>query len=393
MVNPNRISIDTRTIKAGDTFIPIKGKNFDGRDFIPAALKKGASVLKVKNGLKALQDIAACHRQKFNIPIIGVTGSSGKTTTKDMITSILSQELKTLKNEENLNNEIGVPMTLLKLKKEHQAAVIEMAMQKLGELELLAKIVKPTIAVITNIGEAHLKYLKTKRNIAKAKSEILKFLQKGDWAVLPSDDQYTKFLCKKAPKGVNTKLFGIENVVNNEKFLKYIPLPGRHNIYNALAAIKVAKILKIKDSSIIAGLKKFKPSSKRMEFIKLKNKATLINDSYNANPSSMRAALLTLAGLKAKRRIAVLGDMLELGSSAKSAHKKTGNLVRKLGIDVLITVGKLSRGMKGDFHYTNPHLAAKKLKTIIKPRDIILVKGSRGIKMEAAVVELADTYV
>jgi len=405
------IVIDSRKAKPKDIFIAIRGENFDGHDFLKDVLKKKVScliisrsqipdprsqqctIIKVKDTLKALQDIAAYHRSKFSIPIIGVTGSSGKTTTKDMIASVLSQELNTLKNEENLNNEIGVPLTLLRLKPTHQVAVIEMAMQNTGELELLAKIVKPTIAVITNIGEAHIKYLKTRKNIAKAKSEILKYLQIGNYAILPADDKYKSFLKTQVPKGVEIMQFGIEKIIKYEKFLKHITIPGRHNIYNTLVAIKIAKLLKLKDRSIIEGIKQFKPSSKRMEFIKFKNGALLINDTYNANPQSMRAALLTMASMPGKRKIAVLGDMLELGNISKKAHKEIGSFCKKLSIDLLITVGKLSKNMNGNFHCKNALEAARKLKTIIKPHDIILIKGSRGIKMDAAVVELVYTYV
>ena len=404
------VSINSRNIHPGNVFIAIKGKRFDGHNFVNEAIKNGATCLilsKVPNKLTTklanrltivkvkdtLQDIAAYHRNKFRIPIIGVTGSSGKTTTKDMLASILSQEYKTLKNEENLNNEIGVPLTLLKLKATHQVAVIEMAMQNIGELELLAKIVKPSIAIITNIGEAHLKYLKTRKNIAKAKAEILTYLKSGDYAILPADDKYIGYLANKVPEGVHKILFGIEKIIPNKKFIEHISLPGRHNIYNSLAAIKAAKILKLKDTSIIKGLKKFKPSSKRMEFLKLRNGSVIINDSYNANPSSMKAALLTLAGFPGSRKIAVLGDMLELGKYSKKYHIEIGTFCKKLGINILITVGKKSKAMNGDFHFNDSRSAAKKIKTIIKPRDIILVKGSRGIKMEAAVVELVYTYV
>lgn len=405
------ISINSRTLSPGDVFIAIKGWKFDGHDFIREAIKNGASciiisrsqildprpclpagrsqhginIIYVKDTLKALQNIAAYHRNKFNIPIIGITGSSGKTTTKDMLASILSQELKTLKNEQNFNNEVGVPLTLLKLNKSHQVAVIEMAMQGLGELKLLAKIVKPSIVIITNIGEAHLGHLKTKRNIAKAKSEISTYLKKKDMAILPADDRHLNFLRKKIPNGAQISLFGEKDIEKYKSILKYIPLPGQHNVLNALAAIAAAKALRIKDSSIIKGLEKFKPSSKRMDIIKTKNKITIINDTYNANPSSMKAALSTLAAYPGGRKIAVLGDMLELGQKSKFFHNAIGNYAKEMGIDVLISVGKLSRDIKADFHYKTTAQAAKKLMAIAKPGDTMLVKGSRGMHMEKIV--------
>ncbi len=402
----DKIFINGRLSTPGSVFIAIKGENFDGHDFINQAIKKGAklaivsnkekslpyvkkiAIIKVDDTLKALQDIAGYHRRKFNIPVIGITGSSGKTTTKDILASILSQELKTLKSQENLNNEIGVPLTLLRLKKSDQAAVIEMAMQKTGELDLLAKIVNPSIVIITNIGEAHLEYLKSRKNVAKAKSEILNYLGKDGTAILPADDKFVGFLKKRVPKKAKIILFGIEKIIKNEKYLKGIPLPGRHNVYNCLAAIKAAKILKIKDSSIIKGIKKFKPSSKRMEFVRRKDGITIINDTYNANPTSMKAALLTLASLKAKRRIALLGDMLELGKNSKKYHKEIGIFAKKLGIDLIISKGKLSKAIKGQNHFEDGKEALSHLKKIIRPGDLILIKGSRGMHLDNIVDNL-----
>ncbi|MGB9612793.1 MAG: UDP-N-acetylmuramoyl-tripeptide--D-alanyl-D-alanine ligase [Candidatus Margulisiibacteriota bacterium] len=390
-----KISIDSRTLKPAELFIPIKGKRYDGAAFIPEALKKGGVVLKVKDGLKALQKLAAYHRSKFKIPIIGVTGSCGKTTTKDMIASILSQEMPTLKNEENYNNEIGVPLTLLKLTKRHKAAIIEMAMQRLGEIKELAKICKPTIAVVTNIGEAHLAFLKSKKNIAKAKSEIFYFLKRGDFAVINQDDEYFEHLKSKAKrKGAKIITFGLlEKAEVTPKELRGIklPIPGEHNIYNALAAIAVAKILKIKKSSIKKGLETFNPSSHRMHLIDLPRGIRIIDDTYNANPSSMAAALKTLAHefQVSGRKIAVLGDMLELGRSTKAAHRRILKLAQDLKIDKIFTIGKC---------WPNPSFKdqsklLKNLKNFLKPHDIILFKGSRGMHLDAAVVELADTYV
>ncbi|MBU0572892.1 MAG: UDP-N-acetylmuramoyl-tripeptide--D-alanyl-D-alanine ligase [Candidatus Margulisbacteria bacterium] len=393
---PN-ISIDTRTINKGDLFIPIKGPNFDGRDFIKEAKRKGARVLDTKNGLKDLQKMAKEHRDKFDIPVIGITGSSGKTTTKDMLASILSQKYNTLKNMENHNNEIGVPLTLLKLKPSHQAAVVEMGMQGLGEIKLLGDIARPDIVIITNVGEAHLGLLKSKANIARAKAEILKYLQKGDLAVLPADDHHIKFLRKSVPKGVTIKTFGRRDFETYKNILKSIPLPGNHNKLNALAAIRVAEELGLKKKDIIAGLKKFKPSSKRMEFIKTKKGYWIINDTYNANPSSMEAAISVLAstlapssveGPNALRTIALIGDMLELGKYAKAAHQRIGRFARKQGIDIIISVGKLSKAVKSDFHYTDTRQAAKAIKKMLKKGDVILAKASRSLRLEEVVDHL-----
>jgi UDP-N-acetylmuramoyl-tripeptide--D-alanyl-D-alanine ligase len=383
------ISIDSRTILPGELFIPIKGEKFDGHQFIPAALRKGALVLETDNGLKALQALAAYQRGKFNLPVVGVTGSVGKTTTKDMIASILAREFPTLKNEENFNNEIGVPLTLLRLTKKHQAAVIEMAMQKPGEIEDLAAIVRPTIAVITNIGESHLEFLKTRRNIARAKAEIFNYLGKEDHAVINQDDEYYEHLKSKVKnQKLKVMTFGIiEKADVTPKELKGIklPLPGEHNIYNALAAIAVAKILKAKRSSIKRGLEHFIPSSRRMEVIVRPDGTKIINDTYNASPQSMSAMLKTIAALPG-RKIAVLGDMLELGRSAKNAHRKIINLSRALKIDKIFTFGQLWPGSSHPLK--NKKELVKYVKKLIQPRDIILVKGSRGMKMEEVVEAL-----
>ncbi|MFA4905673.1 MAG: UDP-N-acetylmuramoyl-tripeptide--D-alanyl-D-alanine ligase [Candidatus Margulisiibacteriota bacterium] len=379
------ISTDTRSLKPGELFIPLKGKNFDGRKF----LKKAPLALDVKNGLSALQKLAAYHRNKFKIPFIGVTGSVGKTTVKDMLASILSQEMEVLKNEENFNNEIGVPLTLLKLNKKHKTAVIEMAMQKLGEIEELARIVRPHVAVITNIGEAHLKFLKTKRNIAKAKAEIFTYLKKGDFAIINQDDEFFEHLGTRARElGARVLTFGIlEKADVTPKDLKGIklPIPGEHMIMDALAAIAAAKALGIKRTSIKKGLEKFQPSSKRMQVILKVDGTKIINDTYNANPQSMAAALKVLASLSG-RKIAVLGDMLELGKISKTAHRRMIRLARALKIDRVYTLGKL--WPKVSTPEKDQKTLLKKLKKFIQPRDIILVKGSRGLKMENIVEAL-----
>jgi UDP-N-acetylmuramoyl-tripeptide--D-alanyl-D-alanine ligase len=410
------ISTNSRTVKKGELFIALSGEKFDGHKFVAQALKKGAAgalisktiniktdkpLIRVRDTLKAFQELARIYKKRFDIPFVGITGSSGKTTTKDMLASILSLAGKTLKTEENYNNEVGVPQTLLKLTKRHKFAVIEMAMQGLGEIKELAEIVTPHIAVITNIGSSHLKYLKTQVNVAKAKSEILLFQKENDIAILPADSEYFKFLDGRAKGKVLS--FGIENNpdiyasninyqcdsstfnIRGERLNVSVnlPQPGKHNIYDALAAAAAAISLKIKPAHIKRGLETFKLSSKRSNIIKTRG-ITVIDDTYNANPDSMAAALNVLENYPG-RRIAVLGDMFELGKIAASSHKKTGELSRALGIDILITVGKLMKLAKGDHHFSSNAQAMKKLKSIIKSGDAILVKGSRGMRMEEIV--------
>lgn len=380
------ISTDSRQTAPGELFIPLKGDKFDGAKFIPEVLKRGASALFVKDGLKALQTLAAYHRNKFKIPFIGVTGSCGKTTTKDMLASILGREKRVLKNEGNLNNEIGVPLTLLKLSKQHQVAVIEMGMQGLGEIRELAAIVLPTISIVTNIGESHLEYLKTKRNVAKAKAEIFDFLGKNDYAIINQDDEYFEHLKERVKaRGAKVVTFGLlEKADVDTSELKGIelPVPGDHNIYNALAAIAAAKIQKVKRRSIIKGLSTVPLSSRRMHVNNLPDGTKVIDDTYNANPQSLAAALKTIGGMNG-RKIAVLGSMLELGKTTKTAHARALKLARDLKIDFIFTYGEYWPSAANNFRTKD--LLIKKLKKIIRPRDIILVKGSRGMRMEEVV--------
>ncbi len=414
------VSTDSRTIKKGELFIALKGPNFDGRRFAKAALKKGASAAIVSNGLKALHDIALAHRKKMKAKVIAITGTSGKTTTKDMLSSVLSLCGATLKTEKNLNNEIGVPLTLLKIRPSHKYAVVELAMQKKGEIRQLARICRPDIAVVTNTGQAHLKQLKTRRNIALAKSEIFEFLQKDSFAIVNKDDDHYPLLRKKAGlSGARIISFGMTASANiralspstkdnkavftlcgrGRRINLKLSLPGAHNIYNAMAASAAAIELGIENSKIKQGLAKAAFSGKRLEIVKGRKKTTIINDTYNANPSSMKAALAVLAGLspaekgKTFKRIAVLGDMLELGKASKKAHHDIGKLSAALNIDILVAAGKEAKhiylGAKGSnnsgmsiYYFADKCSAAKKIGELLRPNDIILYKASRGMRLE-----------
>jgi UDP-N-acetylmuramoyl-tripeptide--D-alanyl-D-alanine ligase len=432
------ISTNSRAVKRGELFIPLFGKKHDGHKFIAEAFRRGAAgtliskklkplpkgkiVIRVKDTQRALQDIALFHRRKFTIPVIGITGSSGKTTTKDMIAAILSKGKKTLKSEQNYNNEIGVPLTLLKLSKKHRAAVIEMAMQRPGEIEELAGIVLPTIAVITNVGEAHMQFFKSKKKIAEVKAEIFKFLRKKDFAVLNSDDEYLPLLKRKArraklitfglDKNSTARATEIKNGNRSASFILNfkgrkerlnIPLPGIHNVMNALAAAAAGISAGASMRSVKSGLKNFKLSSKRMD-IKTRRGIRVINDSYNANPSSMKAALTVLSeqgpvlGVAPPRRIAVLGDMLELGRISKSSHIDVGRFAAKKNIDILLTKGYLSKGiaagaksqkLKRIYSAGSNEEAKRILRKLVRKNDVILIKGSRGMRME----EIAETLL
>ncbi len=435
----NRISIDSRTLIPGDLFFAIIGPNFDGHDFIFEACNKGAIgvvvckrtsallqneqigkdkiIIEVKDTLSALQDWSKHYKDKFKTFNICVTGSNGKTTTKEIIAHILSQEFPLLKTSGNYNNEIGIPLTLLQLNKSHKLLVAEMGMRGLGEIKTLTNFIPPDLAVITNIGEAHIGLLGSKDNIFKAKSELLQSLDKDGIAIINKDDPYF-FKMLEIVKDKKVYTFGIENKsdimacnirmvsdkgirftleVQNDKSRKiYFPLLGRHNIYNALAAIAVAFTLGIELDLIERGLSSFKPLDLHMQLSNFCNDIKILNDSYNASPLSVKNALETLAEVaRTNRKIAILGDMLELGEKTDFYHREIGKKVAKLSIDTLITVGSGGKiiaqsskkeGMAEErvfsFDKNKKLNLAKKLLNLTKPGDFILLKGSREMEME-----------
>lgn len=421
------ISTDSRSISEGDLYIPIRGEKFDGHDFIKQAMQNGAiasltereedieeykNIILVKNTLGAFHDLALHYKQKFNIPFIAVTGSSGKTTTKDILTAVLKQRFKVLKTQGNYNNEIGLPLTLFQLENHHEIAVVEMGMNHRGEINRLVNMVFPDIAIITNIGVTHIENLGSKDEIFAAKKEIMMTLKKQQLALLNGDDLYLKTIkgqdfqvdfvgiegknLNLKAKNIVRKENGVEFSVEardgqTEKF--YLSLPGVHNVYNALFAIYIGRYYGLNNQEIQAGFNAFKPSEMRMNIFQ-KGKIRIINDVYNANPDSMEAALNTLKDSgENKRTIAVLGDMLEMGEWAEKAHFNIGKTLAQLQIDLLIGVGEhscayvdgaLSKGLSKEhavFFKSNEE-AIHHLKQIIKDEDVLLIKGSRGMKME-----------
>jgi UDP-N-acetylmuramoyl-tripeptide--D-alanyl-D-alanine ligase len=431
------VSIDSRTIKKGELFVAIKGARFDGHDFVPEVINSGAwgalvgrseletkyaslgglrNILAVEDTISALQEMSQMHRKKFSIPIIGITGSNGKTTTKEMLASILNQRGSVLKNEGNLNNHIGVPLTLLKLDARHKSAAVEMGMSALGEIDALARIVSPDVGVITNIGPAHLEFLGTMDIVAQAKAELLGNLKMDGTAVLNADDRYFATLRNKY--GGRVLSFGIENKANvsasrirqgndftdmtieaDDSMVNLrLPAVGKHNIYNALAATAAAIAVGIPLDAVKCGLEDFSPVAMRSELKQVKGR-TVLADYYNANPGSVNAALETLISLRAgQKSVAVLGDMLELGDTTVDAHREVGRTVAHLGVDVLITMGSLAihinegaleEGMPKDrVIAAGSHAeAAALLKERSKNGDVVLIKGSRGMKMEKILEE------
>ncbi len=424
------ISTDSRKISEGDLFIPLIGENFDGHNFISKSLEAGAAgvitqkehngyggkaVIKVEDTLQALKDIASYYRSKFKIPFTGITGSVGKTSTKDMVASVLNQRFNVLRTEGNFNNEIGLPLTILRLDSFHEAAVIEMGMSGFGEISSLTSIVKPHIAIITNIGLSHIEKLGSRQNILKAKMEILEGLDKDGLVILNGDDKLLYGL--KNLLGFRTLFYGMEEgmdyqasnistsgengsefdiTINNAEYHICVPVPGVHNVYNALAAIAAGIELGMPMDKIIRGIADFKPGKMRQNIIS-HNGIKIINDAYNASPQSMEAGINVLKDIAGNNRtVAILGDMLEMGDWAEKAHKDVGMFAVSKGIDYILTVGNNALNIAAGaaesenmpdkvFSFISNKDVNEFLKGFVKKGDTILVKGSRGMKMEEIV--------
>ncbi|MCM8789841.1 MAG: UDP-N-acetylmuramoyl-tripeptide--D-alanyl-D-alanine ligase [Candidatus Omnitrophica bacterium] len=429
-VNFKGVSIDSRTVKSGEIFLAIKGENFDGHNFISDAVKKGAkaiifdsdkcavkklprtvSLIKVENTTKALGDIARSHREKFSIPVIVVTGSNGKTTTKEMIASILSLKAKVLKNEGTKNNHIGLPLTLLKLNKSFGFVVLEAGSNHPGEIAYLAGISLPNIGIITNIGPSHLKFFVDVAGVFKEKYSLTKYLKEPYIAILNADDRFLRRkveIGRKKPVvfgfGLNSKTDffagdakvqeGKTEFTLNKKYRFTLKTIGYYNIYNALSAIAVGRIFGLDYKAMRNRLSNFNFPKSRLRVLKRHN-TTFIDDTYNSNPLSLTSALDALDNFKTPgRKIFVMGDMLELGRMSRSFHQKAGMRVAK-SCDCLITVGKFSRhtadraktcglSPKNIFSCENSQQARQILFDILSPiqLDVVLIKGSRLLKME-----------
>ena len=423
------VSTDSRKIIAGGVFLALNGENFDGHDFAAEALAKGAAglivsrplagfvpqgafVIEVRDTLRALQDIARYHRLKYNIPVIAVTGSNGKTTTKDLIAAVLSAKFVTLKTEANYNNEIGLPLTLLSLHAGHEIAVVEMGMRALGEIKVLAEIALPNIAVVTNVGETHMELLGSVENIARAKAELVEALDSRGLAVLNGDDPLVRGMAARCKGkvvyyGTNSKADvwaedikvvdggGTAAIVHagKHRFSATLPVPGRHNMLNAMAAIAVGLRLGLSEKEMQEGLSRFTPTAQRMDILSTAEGYKLINDVYNASPLSMRAAVDTLADVADGRKIAVLGDMLELGEVSEAAHRQIGGYLAEKGVSGLfafggqaayIAEGARQAGRQPDYigTFDNMEALVQNLREFLRPGDTVLIKGSRGMRME-----------
>ena len=422
-------SKDTRIIKKEDCYIGIKGENFDGNIFWEKALENGAStvivqnveieaeklkkwsnknIIKVENTLEALYEIARYKRNLYDIPIIAITGSVGKTSTKDIVANVVSKKYKTLKTEGNNNNNIGLPFTILKMKDE-EAVVLEMGMNHFGEISLLASIANPNICIITNIGTSHIGNLGSRENILKAKLEILEGSKKRAVIINNDNDLLHKWYEENKEK-YNIKTYSIkeksdvmaENIdleeqssnftckINGKNEKITVPIGGEHFILNSLCAITVGEVLGIENRRIIEGIEKFELTKKRMDIYDLKEGIKIINDAYNASLESMKASLKVLSKFKENRKIAVLGDMFELGDYAEEIHKKVGEEVAKNNVDILITSGKNSKYIvktaekelkkENVYYLENKEEIENLLQKIVKPGDVILFKASNGMK-------------
>lgn len=425
------ISIDSRKIGENCLFIPIKGEKFDGNDFIEKAFENGASaslvssdrnlesisgpMIEVDDTLQALQNLAKYYRNKFSIPVIGVTGSVGKTTTKEMIAAALGKTMKVFKTEGNYNGQIGLPLTIFNIDSSYEVAILEMGVSKFGEMERLSDIANPDIGVITNIGMSHIENFKTMENTCKEKLKIVKkenalLYLNGDSPILLKSE-------KNIPQkviyfGLNgdypfkcQDVYSINGMTNftliTPEFREEISIPclGIHNVYNALAAIAIALGMGVHLDDIKAGLLTFKNVAMRQQISEI-NGVTIIDDSYNASPDSMKSAVNVLKSTECGRKIVVMADMLELGENSAKAHYEIGRYIAIEGIDTLITIGSESKNaadgaksLNQDInvaHCDNNDEAYEILKKIIKENDKILVKGSRGMHTEEIVKKLKE---
>src|ERR687886_591999 len=426
------ITTDTRSLKPGDLFLALRGERFDGHDFAGAAVKKGAIALiterrtssvlngvpqlQVEDTLQAYQQIARWWRDQFDIPVIAVTGSVGKTTTKELIAAVLSTQGNVLKTQANYNNEIGVPKTLLLLDSEHDYAVIEMAMRGSGQIALLTQIARPTVSVITNVGTAHIGLLGSEEAIAKAKCELLAEMPAAGVAVLNHDNQRLIDTAATVWQG-QTLTYGLEGgdlhgrlidpeTLEVEGMRFQVPLPGRHNALNYLAALAVAKILEVDWAALNKGLAVDLPAGRSRRY-DLPNDVVILDETYNAGLESMIAALHLLAQTPGKRHIAVLGTMKELGDRSPEFHQQVGKTAQELNLDALLIVvedpeaeaiaqGARSANATGVAPmsvdcFSSQDAVVKRLQELVQPGDRLLFKASRSVGLDRVVNQFRES--
>ncbi|MEG0132617.1 MAG: UDP-N-acetylmuramoyl-tripeptide--D-alanyl-D-alanine ligase [Clostridium sp.] len=425
----SKVIIDSRKISKGDIFFAIKGENFDGHGFVNVAVENGAelcivhedeeyknlnegvSIILVQDTKKALLDLASYYIDTLDIKVVGITGSTGKTSTKDLIAAALSKKYKVFKTAGNFNNDIGLPLMIFNLDSSYEVAILEMGMSNLGEIETLTKVAKPSIGVITNIGTSHMENLKSRENILKAKLEIATNFGSENILIINGDND---MLYNHESDKYKIVKIGIENdynfkacriiidkdriefgVMEDEEEINMtikVPVPGKHNVLNSLLAIAVARKLKVSYQDIQEGMKNLEATSMRLDVINFKD-YVIINDAYNASPDSMEAALEVLKTYEG-RKVAVLGTMKELGEQSDVAHRRVGEYAKSSGIDMLITLGEYNKEF--EIGYGNNNFASFEsmneligfLEKSLKPGDVILLKASRSMKFENIIKEL-----
>ena len=426
------VETDSRAIHAGALFVALRGEKTDGHKYVAGALAAGAEgclvvdpvntvaegkfCVQVPDTLLAIGEVARAYKAKFDIPVVGITGSVGKTTTKDMVAAVLGKKYKVLKTEGNFNNELGLPLTLFRLPREHQICVLEMGMNHFGEIDYLTKIVRPDVAVITNIGDAHIENLGSRANILKAKSEIFNYMEPGSLAVLNGDDPLLRGLegqiapnivfCgedhqppyeAKIIKQLGSKGMSCTVKTPAAEFTVTVPALGNHMIYPVLMACAIGEKFGMTGEEMKAGVEAFVPTKMRMNVIR-QGDVTILDDAYNANPQSMRAALEVLSQTDGTYRAAVLGDMFELGVLGPDLHRCVGEFAGAVGnIDALLAVGDLAwnlydganqSDLPNVFYAKDKASAMAMLPELVRPGAVILVKASRGMHFEEIVREL-----
>ena len=416
------VSTDTRKIEEGTMFIALKGENFNGNNYVLEAFNKGAKIaivdevkcdlnelkedvalIKVQNTGRALMDLAKFYREKLGLKVVGITGSAGKTSTKDLVAAVLSDKYKVFKTKGNFNNEIGLPLMILELDSTYDVAILEMGMRGLGQIKELAEIASPDLGIITNIGISHIEILKTRENILKAKMEIATFFDKNNTLVVCGNDDFlgalpeAEYKIVKTGVGENFKI-GAKNIALEElssKFTVYdgekeeefsLDMPGEHNISNLMLGIAIAKELGVSFEEMKRGLKNIEATSMRLELIK-KDGFSILNDCYNSSPVAVKSAIDVMKNIEGKRRIAVLGTMRELGHKSEEAHEEIGKYAKENGIEKVLCFGNFSENIKEGYGegctvYENKEELIKDLLNIICDGDIILVKASRSLKFE-----------
>ena len=427
------VETDSRAVRDGALFVALRGEQTDGHRYIPNALDSGAAgclteeeppscipgkfYIKVPSTLEAIGQVARAYKEKFPIPVIGITGSVGKTTTKDMIASILGVKYRVLKTEGNFNNELGLPLTLFRLSPEDQICVLEMGMSALGEIDYLTKIVAPDVAVITNIGDAHIEFLGSREGILKAKAEILENLRPGGTVILNGDDALLNTLTPpfetlRCGQGENcayrvTEIadHGVDGITcclttPREEYHLTIPAPGEHMVYSASMAAAIGEKLGLTAAEIARGVACYAPTGSRMRVLRLAEERTVLDDCYNDNPQSVTAALEILAKTDCAQRVAVLGDMGELGELTAQAHYNMGALAVMLGIDLVIAIGthaaRIAEGVEcsgGQVqHFATKEEALPTIRAQLTPQTAMLIKASHAMRFGQLVEALEQSY-